>query len=343
MNWKSVLWLGAATLSIVSLIHIERAAAQSPLPIRFVMDWAFEGAQAIWPLGEADGCYAHAGLAVRIDRSYGSADALTKVASGAYDVGVSDFSTMVGFDAQHPDKRLIAIFVVSDVAPMSIVTLKGNGITKPSDLKGKSIADGVTEASRVMFPVFAKANHIDPTSINWVTTSPALRQQLLVQHRADAVAGHMFTIQTGLRALGVKDDDIVILPYAKWGVNFYGNAIVTTPAWAAAHPAAAKAFIACAVQSIKLSRSDPKTAINALRKYNSLLDEKTELASLSFSNSIAIGTPNVMKHGLSDVTHARLEHTVEKATEALGVPAPPLADVWTDKFLPPRKDLMLTK
>ena len=343
MHWKSVLRLGAAALLLSAFVPVERAAAQSPLPIRFIMDWAFEGAQAIWPLGETDGCYARAGLAVKIDRSYGSADALTKVASGAYDVGVSDFSTMVGFDGQHPEKRLIAIFMVSDVAPMSIVTLKGNGITKPSDLKGKSIADGVTEASRVMFPVFAKANHIDPKSINWVTTSYALRQQLLVQHRADAVAGHMFTILTGLRALGVKDQDIIVLRYSQWGVNFYGSAIVTTPAWAAAHPAAAKAFVACAAQSIKSSRADPKGAIDALKKYNSLLDEKTELAALAFSNSIAIGTPWAMKHGLSDVTHARLEHTVTEATEALGVPAPPLADVWTDKYLPPRKDLMLAK
>ena len=343
MIFEHKLSLGTLLLAIGILAGGHPAAAQAPLQIKFIMDWAWEGAQAIWPLADQRGCFSRAGLAVTIDRSYGSADALTKVAGGAYDVGVSDFGTMVGFDGKNPDKALTAIFIISDSAPMSVVTLKANGISKPTDLVGKSIADAVTEASRVMFPVFAKANKIDPNSINWITIKPDLRQQLLVQHRADALAGHMFTILTGLRALGVKDDEVTILRYADWGVDFYGNAIVTSRAWAEAHPAAAKSFVACAVDAIKASRADPKAAIAALKTRNSLLVEETETAALAFSNSMAVGTPNVMKNGLSAVTKARLERTIKEATDALGVPAPKAADVWTEKYLPPRKDLMLAQ
>jgi len=319
------------------------AQAQSRLPVKFIMDWAFEGAQSIWTLAEERGCFSKAGIDITIDRGFGSGDTVSKLAAGAYPIGVSDFNTVVQFDAKNPDRRLIAIFMISDGSPLSVVTLKENHISKPQDLVGKKIVDPVGEASRVMFPAFARANNVDPASVEWVTVAPDLRQPTLLHKQADAAAGHMFTVYNGLVQLGVKKDDIVVMRYADWGVDFYGNAIVTTKAWADEHPAAAKAFAACAVEGIKASRADPNAAIASLKKHNPLLREEIELASLDFSNKIAIGTPNALKNGLSSVTKERLERTVKQATAALDLPAPPLDELWTDKYLPPRQALMLSK
>ena len=334
-----LLGVGCAWLSLSAAPSV----AEPPLHVRFVMDWAFEGAQAIWTVADSSGCFARAGLDVTIERSYGSGDSVVKVASGSYDIGVADFSTMVGFDGKNPDRRLTAIFMISDRAPMSIVSLKASHITKPQDLVGKRLADGVSEASRVMFPAFAKANGFDPDSVKWVTTTPDLRQQLLVRDQTDAAAGHMFTILTGLQAIGVKQQDTSVMLYDNWGVHFFGNALVTTPAWAQAHPAAAKAFVVCAVEGIKLSMTEPNVAIASLRPKNTLLNEPIELASLAFSNSVAIETPNTVKNGLSAVTNDRLVDNIEEASAALGVPAPKADDVWTDAYLPPRDTLALPK
>jgi NitT/TauT family transport system substrate-binding protein len=336
----------AATIFLLGLAaawSVGTAQAQSRLPVKFLMDWAFEGAQSIWTLAEERGCFSKAGIDIAIDRGFGSGDTVSKIAAGAYPIGVSDFNTVVQFDAKNPDHRLIAIFVVSDGSPLSVVTLKENKITKPQDLVGKKIADPVGEASRIMFPAFARANNLDPAKVEWVTVAPDLRQPTLAHKQADAAAGHMFTIYNGLVQLGVKKEDIVVMRYAEWGVDFYGNAIVTTKAWADEHPAAAKAFAACAAEGIKASRADPNAAIASLKKHNSLLREDIELASLDFSNTIAIGTPNVLKNGLSAVTKERLERTVKQATTALELPAPPLDELWTDKYLPPRSELMLSK
>jgi NitT/TauT family transport system substrate-binding protein len=327
----------------VALVGHGPAGAQSRLPVKFIMDWAFEGAQSIWTLAEARGCFSKHGVDISIDRGFGSGDTVSKIAAGAYPIGVSDFNTVVQFDAKNPDHRLIAIFIVSDGSPLSVVTFKENHITKPQDLVGKKIADPVGEASRIMFPAFAKANNLDPNSVEWVTVAPDLRQPTLMHKQADAAAGHMFTIYNGLVQLGAKKEDIVVLRYADWGVNFYGNAIVTTKAWASEHPDAAKAFAYCAAEGIKATRADPKAGVDSLKKYNPLLREDIELASLDFSNTIAIGTPNALKNGVSAVTHERLEQTVQQATAALGLPAPPLDELWTDKYLPPRSELMLTK
>src|SRR6516225_11999562 len=99
----------AGMVLIASLAH-----AQDKISIRFIMDWAFEGAQAIWPAAADSGCFEAHNLEVKIDRSYGSGDALSKLASGAYDIAVADFSSLISYDAAHPDEKITAVLVISE-------------------------------------------------------------------------------------------------------------------------------------------------------------------------------------------------------------------------------------
>jgi NitT/TauT family transport system substrate-binding protein len=317
------------------------ANAAEKTHINFIMDWAFEGAQAIWPAAAESGCFADNNLDVKIDRSFGSGDALSKVASGAYDIGVADFSSLINYDAAHPDDKIAAVFVISARSAMSIVTLKKYGIKTPQDLAGKRIADQVGEASRVMFPAFAKANHIDPKSITWVSVAPNLRQPILIKGDADAAAGHRFTILVGLRALGQKDDEVTIFPYADWGVRVFGNSVVVKKQWAAAHPQAMRGFLKCTAAAIKLSIANPQQAITWLKKYNSLIDEKSELQGLDFSNNLAIITDETKKDGLSTFSQKRLDGILAQVSDALQVKKPEPSDIWDSDYLPPAGDLKL--
>jgi NitT/TauT family transport system substrate-binding protein len=331
----------AAVAIAIGIFSGSGIAVAAETPIKFVMDWAFEGAQSIWSLAQDRGCFAKAGLNVTIDRGFGSGDALTKVAAGAYDIGVSDFSAMVGFAAKNPEKKLTTVFVISDGSLTSVGTLKGNGITKPQDLTGKSIADTPNDASRLLFPVFAKANGVDPAKVNWVNTAADMRQQILMQKRSDAVAGHLTTVTMGLRALGVKDEDVIMFRYAEWGLDFLGNVVFVTPEWAAKNPQAMSGFVACAAEGIKASITDPKAALESLRKRNPLMEDAIEMSSLDIANRLAVITPNTRKNGLSFVTQERLERTVKQAAEVFEVPIPNIAEIYTDKYLPPRSELML--
>jgi NitT/TauT family transport system substrate-binding protein len=318
----------------VSTALTASAHAADKMPIRFIMDWAFEGAQAIWPAAAESGCFRESNLEVTIDRSLGSGDAISKVASRTYDIGVADFTSLVNYDSSHPGDKLIATLVISERAPTSIVTFRKNGITKPQDLIGRRIADAQGEASRVMFPAFAKANNIDPGSVTWISVTPNLRQPILVKGEADAAAGHLFTITMGLRALGVKDEEIVALPYAEWGVQTLGNSVIVRPEWATGHPETMRAFVKCAIRGVKQSIADPASAIAALKKYNSLIDEKLELESLGFSNTRAILTDNVKKNGISSFSSERLDQMLAQISDALAISKPAGNELWTPAYLP---------
>jgi NitT/TauT family transport system substrate-binding protein len=278
---------------------------------------------------------------VQTDRGYGSGDSIAKVAAGAYDIGVADFSTIVNYDSTHPIERLVAVFIISDRALTSAEGMKKAGIFKPQDLNGKRISAVQADASRTLFPAFAKANGIDPKSIHWVTVAPNLREATVFQGQADAAVGHLNTVVTGLHVLGVKDSDMTIMPYADFGVRLYGNAVFVRPAWAEAHADIVRSFVKCAISGIQGTIRDPDGAIKLMTRFSSLVDEKKELDALQFSTTRAVYTDDVKKNGLSDVTPQRLDAALTQISDAMGITKPSPSDVWTSAYLPPQGERMI--
>jgi NitT/TauT family transport system substrate-binding protein len=221
--------------------------------------------------------------------------------------------------------------------------MKKAGINKPKDLEGKKIAGVQADASRTLFPAFAKANGIDMKTINWVSVAPNLRQTAVFQGQADAAVGHLNTVVTGMHKLGVKDEEMTIMPYADNGVRLYGNAVIVKPDWAAAHADVMKSFVKCAVAGIKGTLADPKAAVTTMQKFSSMVDQKSELDALDFSTTRAVYTDDVKKNGLSEVTAARLDSGLAQISDALGISKPSPSEVWTSAYLPPQSERMIAK
>lgn len=309
------------------------------MPLKVVLDWAFEGPQAMWSAAAQSGCFAEKKLDVSIDRGFGSGDTISKVAAGSYEIGVADFGSIVAYNAKHPNNPLVATFIVSDRSSSSVNVLKSSGIDSPKALEGKRIADTQGEASRVLFPAFAKVNGIDESKIAWVNVSVNLRQATVVRGQADAAAGHLLTVVNGLRALGIKKDEIFSMPFAEYGVDVPGNAVITKPDWARKHPQQMRDFLSCTVAGIKTTITDPAAAIASLKKYNSMLDVAYETEHLEFATHVAVLTPHVKQNGLSNIDPARLNRSIEQISEALGVERPLTSQVFTADYLPPQSEL----
>ncbi|MDH5332210.1 MAG: ABC transporter substrate-binding protein, partial [Aquincola sp.] len=77
------------------------AAAQTP--IKFQLDWRFEGPAALFLGAAAKGYYKAAGLDVTIDAGNGSGGTVQRVASGTYDMGFADLAALMEFHANNPD------------------------------------------------------------------------------------------------------------------------------------------------------------------------------------------------------------------------------------------------
>ena len=174
----------------------------------------------------AKGYFKKEKLDVTIDAGNGSGGTVTRVASGAYDIGFADLAALMEFHANNPTapNKPVAVMMVYNNTPAAVLALKKSGIKTPADLNGKKLGAPVFDAGRKAFPIFAKANNI--SGVAWTSMDPPLRETMLVRGDVDAITGFSFTSLLNLEARGVKADDIVVLPYPSYGVKLYGNVII---------------------------------------------------------------------------------------------------------------------
>jgi NitT/TauT family transport system substrate-binding protein len=310
--------------------------------IKFQLDWRFEGPSALFLVAKSRGYFAQEKLDVTIDAGSGSGNAVNRVASGTYDMGFADMAALMEFTANNPAApgKPVGVMMVYNDTPAAIVALKKSGIRTPADLAGKRLGAPVFDAGRRAWPLLAKANGLDPAKSPWTSMEPALRETMLVKGDVDAIAGFSFTSLLNLNARGVKDEDVVVMPYPKNGVKLYGNAIIASDALIKQKPEAVKGFLRAFAKAARDVIANPEAAIKAVKERDGLIDEKLELRRLKLAIASAIATPNAKAEGFGQVSAPRLALMASQVSDvyATKTRVDPKA-VWVSTFLPSAAEL----
>src|SRR3546814_8602143 len=126
------------------------AAAETK--IKFTLDWVIQCPTSPFLYALQKGYYKAAGLDVTIDAGQGSAGALQRVATGAYDMGFADINALVEYNAKNPESQVKAVMMAYDAPPLGLYALKKSGIKTPKDLEGQKLGAPVFDASFTLFP-----------------------------------------------------------------------------------------------------------------------------------------------------------------------------------------------
>lgn len=329
--------IGVVVLSTVG------AAQVSVENVRFSIDWVWQGVYAPYIVGVYKGFYAEEGLAVTVDRGYGSADTAAKIAAGVYDMGVVDLAVLVEFNAKNPGQELIAVAVIYNYSPLCIMTLSRTGIKAPKDLEGRKIGAPAGAAARVLFPAFAKVTGIDASRVEWVTVSPALREPMLVKGEVDATAPFLDALLT-LKLAGVPEEEVVIFHYPKYGLDLYGLAVVTRPDVIVSRPHVVRKMVRAIIKSWLWAIDHPDEMINILLQQDPLVDPKIEKERFLLAVQRLILTEEVLAYGIGYASVERLQRHITIVTETLELPRLLSVDqVFTDAFLPPLEERLPRK
>ena len=327
-----------------SLVVLSAAAtfgiAHAQTPIRFQLDWRFEGPAALFLQSAAKGYYKAAGLDVTIDAGNGSGGTVTRVASGTYDMGFADVAALMEFHANNPDapNKPVAVMMVYNNTPAAVLTLKKSGITKPSDLTGKKMGAPVFDAGRKAFPVFQKANGIG--NVSWTAMDPPLRETMLVRGDIDAITGFSFTSLLNLEARGAKTEDVVIMPYADFGVKLYGNAIIASPKLIKENPAAVKAFLSAFAKGAKEVMADPAGTIETVKARDGIINTALETRRLKMTIDSVVASPDARSEGFGKANPGRMALMASQVSDAFATKTrvDPSA-VWNPSMLPSDAEL----
>ncbi|PUE23444.1 taurine ABC transporter permease [Limnohabitans sp. JirII-29] len=327
------------TLSLALMAGFGMAQAQTT-PIKFQLDWRFEGPAALFLVPAAKGYFKDAKLDVTVDAGNGSGGAVTRVASGTYDMGFADLAALMEFNANNPDapNKPVAVMMVYNNTPASVMALKKSGIKTPADLSGKKLGAPVFDAGRRAFPIFAKANSV--INVAWTAMDPPLRETMLVRGDVDAITGFTFTSLLNIEARGVKAEDVVVLQYPDYGVKLYGNAIIASPKLIKENPAAIKAFLSAFTKGMKDVIADPKAAIETVRARDGIINSELETRRLQLAIDTVINSPDARAEGFGQVKGPRLSLMASQVSDAFNTKNRVNADtIWNGSFLPTAKEL----
>jgi NitT/TauT family transport system substrate-binding protein len=327
------------TLALAAVLTIGAAQAQNT-PIKFQLDWRFEGPAALFLTPVAKGYFKDEKLDVTVDAGNGSGGAVTRVASGTYDMGFADLASLMEFHANNPDapNKPVAVMVVYNDTPASVMSLKKTGIKTPADLNGKKLGAPGFDAGRRAFPIFSKANNV--SSVQWISMDPPLRETMLARGDVDAITGFTFTSLLNLEARGVKAEDVAILPYADYGVKLYGNVVIVSPKLIKENPAAIKSFLKAFAKGAKDVMANPAAAINDVKARDGILNVPLETRRLQLAIDTVINSPDARAEGFGQLKGPRLALMASQVSDAFGTKTRVNPDaVWNGSFLPTAAEL----
>ncbi|MFK4089641.1 ABC transporter substrate-binding protein [Kribbella sp. NPDC020789] len=237
------------------------------------------------------GYFKEAGFDVKITPGNGTVEVMKQVAGGQADYGIGDF-TAIAITLGKQKLPVTTVGMIHQRSMAALMTLEGNGITKPEDLIGKSIGDQPGSTNQVMFPVWAQAVHIDPDKVHFIPSPPPALPTLLSTKKVDAIG--QFVVGKPLVEKADKEGrKAIVLPYGEALPQLYGNAILTRSDVAKDHPDQVKKFTAALLKGLADANKDPAAAAETLKKYVPTTDVAvaTEELKLMQPYTVSTGTP----------------------------------------------------
>lgn len=333
---------GAALALMAALGAAHPAGAAELKHLKMSLAFTLDASSATYIYAQHEGMLAQAGYDIQMDASRGSGDSISRVASGAYDLGIADLSPLVQFAAANPGKAPRAVYVVQDLAQYAVMANKKAGIEKPQDLIGKRVGGGTGEAAFEIFPLFAQRVGLDLSKIDLKRADVRLRETMFVHGDFDAVVGFDATLWLNAKAQGMKRDQITMINYGDYGLKLYGASVLVSQDFLKRDPEGVRKIVAAFNAAWLTTIKDPDRVAKDLTSADPMLHLDLETERLKEIVDGHVDTAGSRKNGLGTVDHQRLQEQIDTVATAFKLPRKPTVDeIYTGKFLPPLKDRMI--
>ena len=331
-------------LSAVTLALPLLANAQQTTPIKFVLDWKLQGIHAWYFLAQDRGYFTQENIDITIDQGDGSATAVTKVMSGAYQAAFGDLNAIIQNAAAKPGQAPVMVYQIYNRTPFALMTRSSSPIRTLKDLEGKSLGSPAGGAAMRMFAVLAEKNGVDASKITWINMAPNLQEQMLLRGQVDASAVFSVTSYMNLVAQNLDPEkDIRWFHYADNGIELYSNGILVSPQLIKDKPQAVAGLVRAIHKGLRDTIANPDAAIDALAKREPLINKDLEKRRLMYALQTVMFTPEVAAAGVGDVNEERLKRSVAQLAGVFELPRQPApSEVFDRRFLPPLAERRLS-
>jgi len=332
--------LSLLAAALIGLASFAATAANAQTKLKFVLNWKYQGPQGWFFVAEDRGYFKAEGLEVTIDQGDGSAAAVPKVASGAYDIGFGDINALIDFASKKPEEAPVAVYVMYNRPPFTVAVKADGPIKTPKDFEGRTLGGAANDGALKLFPAFAKLAKIDASKVTITNFQPNLREQMLMRGQADGVFGYVNTIRFSAKLAGIDPDkNLRWINYGDYGMDLYSNAIIVSKKLIKENPKAVAGFLRALNKAVIDSLKDPQMSVAAVQKREPLIKMDVELERFDATIKDEMNHPELAKLGLGDVDDARLKTGIDILVDADKLPrTPKVEEIFTREFLPPKSE-----
>jgi NitT/TauT family transport system substrate-binding protein len=304
-------------------------------PVKFTLDGKIEGPVAPFVVAVDKGSFKAQGVEVTVEPALAALEAITRVASGNYDMGFADINALMKFRDQNPGAPVRAVFMVYNKPAFAIVGRKSRGVAKPKDLEGRKLGAPAADAAYAQWPIFVSANGIDAAKVMIVNIGVPVREPMLASGEVDAITGLSFSSAPDLKQRGVPPDDINVLLMGDYGVELYGSAVLVNSKFATDKPEALTAVLRGLVNGLNETVRNPYVAIESVLRRNDVAVRAVELERLGMALQDNILTDEVKANGYGGIDVARFDRAIDQLGLAYPFKVKPKqGEVFDPSFLP---------
>jgi NitT/TauT family transport system substrate-binding protein len=261
--------LASAALAAAALLAPVGALGKEK--VNLVLNWVPTADHAPYYYAKAQGWYDEANIDLTIETGKGSGVSAQRVGAGTSEIGISDLATSLL--ARGKGAKLVAVMAVYANSPQGFYWLKSSGIGGPKDFPGKKIGNPPGDASRIMWPAFAKQVGIDPGSVSFVNVSPQAKVPSLKSRAIDITSDFYNEHDLKVREFG---NDLSFLAWRDIGINPYGNSIIVNADYLEKKRDVVKAFTQVSQKAFAACVQDVAPCLKALMASVSGLDEANQ-------------------------------------------------------------------
>jgi len=260
---------GIAGLALALLAPSLPAGAAEP--VNLILNWTPTADHSPFYYAKAQGWYEKAGIDLNIEVGKGSGVSSLKVGSGGSPLGIADLATMLVARGKGAD--VVALMSIYANTGQTFYWLKSYGVNGAKEFPGHKIGNPPGDASRVMWPAFAKAAGIAPDAVGFVNVGPTAKIAALKSHTVDIISD--FYNEHDLKVIEFGSD----LGFVNWkdiGLNPYGNSLIVNGAFLEKNPKLAEDFVKISQKAFAACVADASPCLKALLDQVSGLDKENQ-------------------------------------------------------------------
>ena len=260
---------GSLAVSVGAAAACSNGAKSSTKPlekITYLTAYGNYGRDAFIYVAMEKGYFAAAGFDVQVKVGSGTGLNIKQILAGtATFTPVDTTGCLLAAGGKDKVTGFTAVAGIHQRTLASIISLKGNGITAPKDLEGKTLSDLPGSINRSLFPTYAKLADFDYKTVKWVDATPTTVLSNLTSGKFLGIG--QFVVGKATIETMAKGRKAVVLPFSDYLADLYGNSLITSTSYAQKNPEKVKKFTAALLKGLNDSIDNPTDAAKTLKKY----------------------------------------------------------------------------